>query len=814
MDADLFEAGRTAAESVGIQWRPVPADGRWHKVPVEGKGSSNSAGRIKLFPDGEGGHVWNHVSGEQTTFWVRSESRLDQAEQLARRKRLEELRRQAVAERQRMAKEAAEISAKLWERARDVDAKHAYVVAKGIKPSGAKQLRGSLLIPVRNSAGALKGLQFIGPDGAKKFKTGTEIAGNYHGIGKPKDKTVVVCEGWATGCTLHEATGHAVAVAFNAGNLLPVCQALRSKYPAWRLVIVADDDHATPGNPGIAKSTEAARAVGGLLAVPDFSGTERGGKDTDSNDLARLSGMEAVRLCVERAASPISEPPPDQENTTEAKPDSEGDGIERPLLFDESRTPDIPPELLPSWLGEFAGAVARNTQTPPAMAVLLGLAAVATAVAKRFDVAPHDGGYSEPLNLWTATALPPGSRKTAVVSAMTGPLIEWEKEEAERLGPEIRRVAAKRHALEKRKEKLAKDAANAESQERLEEVLQKIERLEGEIPEELRAPRLWTGDTTPERLQSLLVEHGERMAVLTDEGGIFEVMAGLYSGGTANLDIFLQGHAGRAVRVDRQGRAAHLEAPALTFGLAVQPEILAELASGGKRRFRGNGTLARFLFAVPRSNIGSRDVRAVHHISADVVRRYRDGLFDLLEIPPNMSEGREIPRRLTLTPQALDSWHAFAEMIERRQGENGDLEPIQDWSGKLPGAALRIAGGFHLVEHGSKPPAQIEAETVERALDLCALLIEHARAAFGMMESESATADAKAILRWIMEERMCRFRKGLAYRQFKGRFTGKPDRFEKALQELEERAIISAAGKEKTKGRAATVFIVNPALWK
>lgn len=683
MGGDLFEAGQTAAASIGIQWRPVPADGRWHRVPVEGKGNGNSAGRIKLFPDGEGGHVWNHVSGEDKTFWIQNESRLSPAEQETRRRRVEEIRRQAETERQNLASDAVEKSGQLWERARDIDVQHPYVVAKGIKPLGAKQLRGSLLIPVRSADGALKALQFIGSDAAKKFKTGAEIAGHYQGIGKPQGKTLLVCEGWATGCTLHEATGQAVAVAFNAGNLLPVCQALRAKYPDWRLVIVADDDHATPGNPGVTKAMAAAMAVDGLLALPDFSGAERTSKDTDANDLARLKGMEAVRLCIENAASPLPLPNivSDQEKAKGAKPGSEGDETERPLLFDETRTPAIPTNLLPSWLGEFAAAVAIYTQTPPDMAVLLALAAVATATAKRFVVAPHETGYSEPLNLWTVTALPPGSRKTAVVSAMTGPLIDWEKAEAERMAPEIRRVAAKRHALEKRKEKLAKDAANADSQERLEEILQKIERADGEIPEELRAPRLWTGDTTPERLQSLLADHGERMAVLTDEGGIFEVMAGLYSGGAANLDIFLQGHAGRAVRVDRQGRTAHLDAPALTFGLAIQPEILAELASGGKRRFRGNGTLARFLFAVPRSNIGKRNVRAVNHIPEEVTKRYQEGLFDLLAIPPLFCEGREIPRRLTLSPEALDSWQAFAEMIERRQGENGDLEPIQDWSG-------------------------------------------------------------------------------------------------------------------------------------
>lgn len=814
MDGDLFEAGQAAAEAVGILWRAVPPDGRWHHVPAEGKGKGNRSGRIRLFADGEGGQVCCWAGDQKTlTFWARSETKLDPGEREARRKRLEKLRRQAAQELAELRADCRQKSAKLWERGRDVEAGHPYVIAKAIKPYGARQLRNSIMVPVRGADGTLRGLQFIGADSSKVFKSGTEIIGGYCRIGSPKEKTLLVCEGWATGCSLHEATGHAVAVAFSCGNLLPTCQALRAKSPDWRLIVCADDDHATPGNPGVTKATEAARSVGGVLMIPDFAGVERGVKDSDVNDLVRLAGLDAVRLCVERALLPIPEPPPAEERAAEAKPGDEARDFERPLLFDEVRVPDISPDLLPSWLGAFAAAVGRSTQTPPAMAVLLALAAVATAVAKRFEVAPHETGYAEPLNVWTVTALPPGSRKTAVVSAMTAPLSEWERREGERLAPEIKRAAAKRHALEKRREKLLKDAANADAQERLAVILQQIEELEAVIPEEQRAPRLWSGDTTSERLQSLLADHGERMAVLTDEGGIFEVMGGLYSGGAANIDVFLQAHAGRSVRVDRQGRTAHLDAPALTFGLAVQPDILTELANGGKRRFRGNGTLARFLFAVPRSNIGSRDVRNVYQIPADIANAYRAGLFGLLEIPPMFSDGREVPRRLTLNSAALDSWLAFAEMIERRQGEGGDLEPIQDWSAKLPGAALRIAGGFHLVEHGSTPPARINAGTVERALDLCALLIEHARAAFGMMGGDSANEDAKAIFRWITENRLCRFRKGMAYRQLKSRFTGKATQFDAALDELEGRAIISNAGKEKGKGRPATVYTVNPALW-
>nr|MBP6718150.1 toprim domain-containing protein [Rhodoferax sp.] len=77
-------------------------------------------------------------------------------------------------------------------------------------------------------------------------------------------------EGYATGASIHECTGHAVAVAFNAGNLEAVAVALRTKYPALKIIIAADDDHQTPGNPGITKAKAAAQTTGATLAVPVF----------------------------------------------------------------------------------------------------------------------------------------------------------------------------------------------------------------------------------------------------------------------------------------------------------------------------------------------------------------------------------------------------------------------------------------------------------------------------------------------------------------------------------------------------------------
>ena len=169
---------------------------------------------------------------------------------------------------------------------------------KGIKPHGTKANVGSLVVPMRKG-GELRSLQFIRDNGEKRFLSDGEVTGCYCAIGKPNG-ALCVCEGFATGASIHEATGHAVAVAFNAGNLLAVARELRVKFPELPLILCADDDYRTEANPGLAKATEAARAVGGKLAIPDF-GSDRPAGMTDFNDLAQLRGAEAVRQAIEGA---------------------------------------------------------------------------------------------------------------------------------------------------------------------------------------------------------------------------------------------------------------------------------------------------------------------------------------------------------------------------------------------------------------------------------------------------------------------------------------------------------------------------------
>lgn len=154
---------------------------------------------------------------------------------------------------------------------------HAYLKNKGIMPHGAKIFRGSLIIREMDCSGALMiptmlggkitSLQFINPHGEKRFLYGGEKGGYL--IGKIKfGKPVCICEGFATGATIHQATGYAVVVAFDAGNLRKMAEALRANNPDVKIVLCADDDKTGTGQ---RKATEAAQAVGGFVAMPVFS---------------------------------------------------------------------------------------------------------------------------------------------------------------------------------------------------------------------------------------------------------------------------------------------------------------------------------------------------------------------------------------------------------------------------------------------------------------------------------------------------------------------------------------------------------------
>ncbi len=229
--------------------------------------------------------------------------RVPTSEEVAERRRMAtERAAREEAEQSRERAGAAKTAAAIWKAAPPADSAHPYVVGKGVKSHGLRLHKGTLVVPMRAADGALHSLQFIDADGTKRFLTGGRVAGCYFSIGKPDDR-ICVAEGYATGASIHEVTGCAVAVAFDAGNLRAAAEAIKAKYPAATLILCADDDCGTEGNPGITKATEAALAVGALLAVPDF-GADRPEGATDFNDLAAHRGRGAVERAVANARPP------------------------------------------------------------------------------------------------------------------------------------------------------------------------------------------------------------------------------------------------------------------------------------------------------------------------------------------------------------------------------------------------------------------------------------------------------------------------------------------------------------------------------
>ncbi|MRR07485.1 MAG: DUF3987 domain-containing protein [Deltaproteobacteria bacterium] len=333
------------------------------------------------------------------------------------------------------------------------------------------------------------------------------------------------------------------------------------------------------------------------------------------------------------------------------------------------------------------------------------------------------------------------------------------------------------------------------------------------LPRESMPPRVWTDDVPPERLQGVLAENGERIALLSDEGGIFEIMAGLYNNGRVNLNIFLQGHAGSEARAERQGRIVRLANPCLTFGLAVQPEVISDLARGDKKRFRGNGTLARFLYCIPQSTIGNRDVTRRATIPGTLKATYQAEITRLLDIEPVYDEqGTERARILAFDTEARQTWLQFSQFIESNMGNNGELRSIQDWASKLPGAVARIAGLLHVAKHGPTSPS-IDNSTITAAIDLATNLVNHALAAFDLMGSDQSTNDAKTVFRWILEKRLEHFRQRDCQRAFR---TLDPKRMEQAEKVLYDRHIISEPikrGGGSTGGRPSIMYTVNPAIF-
>lgn len=215
---------------------------------------------------------------------------------------IESARREAERAKAEEQRQAAMACYEQWQKAKPA-IQHPYLSAKGIKPHIAKtDAENWLLIPVVDMAGQLTSLQYINPTGGKSFRKSGKISGCFCPIGYGESaSTILVCEGFATGATLREASGLPVVVAFNAGNLKPVTMALRLKHQQAKIIVCADNDHTNKTqNVGLTKAEEAAKLAGAFMVYPHFAANDNG---TDFNDLAATYGLDAVTKIIQEVAA-------------------------------------------------------------------------------------------------------------------------------------------------------------------------------------------------------------------------------------------------------------------------------------------------------------------------------------------------------------------------------------------------------------------------------------------------------------------------------------------------------------------------------
>jgi replicative DNA helicase len=494
---------------------------------------------------------------------------------------------------------------------------------------------------------------------------------------------------------------------------------------------------------------------------------------------------------------------------------SDGRGWEPPIpLGAAGAVPAFPVEVLPGWLGDYVSAVATATQTPPDLAGMLALAVLATVAAGGVEVQPRPG-WREPLCLFVAVGMDAGARKSSVFSALTRPIADFEREQAVAALPAITETLTLRRIAEQAaahaEAAASKAPADQQEQRQAEAIARVAEAANLIVPP---VPRWLVDDATPEALAGLLATYG-RIALLSPEGDVFDQMAGRYNQQVGpNLGVYLKGHAGDLLKVDRRGRPPeYIERPCLTIGLTVQPEVLQGLA--GRPGFRGRGLLARFLYSLPESLVGRRQPGAppVPEAVADRYSLELQALAASLATPAT-----DDPTVLVLDHQAAELLLAFERDLEPRMAaDSGDLAHLAGWAAKLVGATCRLAGLLHLASHLRTGWAQsVNSDTFAAAIRLADYLIEHAQAVFDLMGGDPRLDDARWLLDWISRANRMQFsRRDAHVAAPRSRFPKATD-LEPALRLLEEHGYLRRVDAEPSRdsqgrGRPASPrFLVNP----
>ncbi|MHB1221275.1 MAG: phage/plasmid primase, P4 family [Gammaproteobacteria bacterium] len=291
---DIIKRFRLAMENDELIYHgEILADGNLHRITVERDRNKKNSWYILHKNHIHSGAYGCWKRGIKKSWCSKQKSEMTQEEWSNHATLAKAANKKPIEVRAKLWEEAKNRAGKIWQSAEETQS-HYYLSKKHIDPSNLRASNGRLIIPIYNFDGVICSLQFITPNGEKRFLRNGSLAGTFHLIGQIT-KTIYIAEGYATAFTIYTATHCGVFTAFNAGNLKKVALLVKQKYPHNKIIIIGDNDAYSVENIGEKKSNEAASAINSRAILPNFNGLNTDKNPTDFNDLMIITSIGEVR---------------------------------------------------------------------------------------------------------------------------------------------------------------------------------------------------------------------------------------------------------------------------------------------------------------------------------------------------------------------------------------------------------------------------------------------------------------------------------------------------------------------------------------
>lgn len=374
--------------------------------------------------------------------------------------------------------------------------------------------------------------------------------------------------------------------------------------------------------------------------------------------------------------------------------------LEEPIPLKPQAEPiPFPIEALPSTIRDIVRYTADAKQVHPDMPAVIALSAIAACAQgkARISITPE---WREELNIYSILVADSGSRKSMVFDALTAPINDYVEKYNKNHSAEILAYQNKLNKLEAKKANLISSFADDT----------KIDKIQEQIltlTENPKIPlRLIAKDCTPEALAVIMASNQGKTAIMSDEG-VFDIMAGLYTGGRSNINIYLNAYDGQPIFIDRKSIGSILiNRPLITFGICCQPSVISDFITD--KQFIGKGLAQRFIFSEPPEATSARSIYTGEPDTA-IKNAYSNAIGRIIALPESLD-------CIKLSEAAFGLFNSFYEQNELRILQEGKYSVTKTFLNKLPGKAARICGLLHLCEHSKYEP--VSAVTMQGALQI------------------------------------------------------------------------------------------------